>query len=166
MLFYFWKLPNTVSTDHIVLMIKLMKHLEVTELVRRAASEQMRRQIGMAVQKQKPSHPDATIQERMKLHKSGSPGPTVTHDSHNSYSISTGNATCPVFFISMDRFVFFSATTENTCLLSLLDFPTHNVNMSSSWLQSQWQKSVCEQPEGSHQFIFPSDKAIFRLEWL
>lgn len=59
-LFYFWKLPNAMATNHIVLMVKLMKHLELTELVCREASEQMRRQIGMAVKKQRPGQPAHT----------------------------------------------------------------------------------------------------------
>lgn len=86
-----------------------------------------------------------------------------THDSHNSYSISRGKAIYPVFFIRMDKSMFCSATTDNTCLLSFLDLHANNANTNSSWLQSQWQKPVCEQPEGSYQCIFSSDKAIFRL---
>lgn len=56
-LFYFWKLPNSMATNHIVLMVKSMKHLELIELVCRAASEQMRIQIGMAMKKQRPGQP-------------------------------------------------------------------------------------------------------------
>lgn len=60
MLLYFWKLPNTMGTKHIVLMIRLMEHLELTESVCRAAREQLRRQIGVAVRKQKPGQPAPT----------------------------------------------------------------------------------------------------------
>lgn len=49
-----------MATNPIVLMVRLMKHLELTELVLRAASEQMRRQIGVAVTEQKPGQPALT----------------------------------------------------------------------------------------------------------
>lgn len=49
-----------MGTSNIVLIVRLMKHLELTELVCRAAIEQMRRQIAMAVKKQKPGQPAPT----------------------------------------------------------------------------------------------------------
>lgn len=49
-----------MGTSNIVLIVRLMKHLELTEPVCRAAIEQMRRQIAMAVKKQKPGQPAPT----------------------------------------------------------------------------------------------------------
>lgn len=121
-----------MGTKNIVLIVRLMKHLELTELVCRAAIEQMRRQIAMAVKKQKPGQPAPTHPRENEASQKYFTGLTDTHDSHNSYSISTGNATCPVFFIRMDKSVFRSAAIANTRLLSFLDFHIHNASTSSS----------------------------------
>jgi len=48
------------ATPHIVLVVKEMKHLGLTELLHRAACEQMRRQIDMTMKKQRPDQPAPT----------------------------------------------------------------------------------------------------------
>lgn len=67
----------------------------------------------------------------MKLNKSGSPGLTDAHI-YTTATASLQAMTRPVLFIGVDKFVFCNATIESTCLLSVLDFHTRNVNMSIS----------------------------------
>lgn len=160
MLLYFWKLPNTMGTKHIVLMIRLIRLTSGADRISLQSSKGTAEETDWCGCEEAKARPACSYPSKREW---GSPGLTDTPDSHKSYSLSPGSATCPVFFVSMDKSVLCSATRENTCSLSFLDFQTCSANVSGSWWQSQWQKSICEQPEGSHQFILHSDKVIFRL---